>query len=214
VDGLLLSILKKGDPRVAELKKNQIPFVLINSEEKGVPCVNHDARPGMETAFSHLSEFGHRRVGFVCGDMYYLNAVERRDIALALAREHRMEISLADGNFSRTSGYYAAGKLLIGKNRPTAIITSSDRESLGVMEYCRDHKIIIPSDLSLISFDDFDATSLVRPFLSAVNNPVKEASMEAAYLVSDIIEGKQKKAKTIRLKTCFIARESTGPCKK
>jgi LacI family transcriptional regulator len=211
VDGLLLSILKKGDPRVARLRENDAPFVLINSEEAGVTCVNHDARPGMEKAFAHLAGFGHAHLGFVSGDLDYLNARDRLALAQDLSRKHRMRLTVADGNFSRTSGYYAAGKLLRAKDRPTAVLTSSDRQAIGVLEYCRDHDHPIPQSLSLISFDDFDSVSLVKPILSAISNPVREASMEAARLLIEMVEGRLKRPKTIRLDTGFIARESTGP---
>lgn len=212
VDGLLLSILKKGDPRIAELRDNQIPFVLINSEEEGVSCVNHNARPGMEAALSQLAEFGHKRLGFICGDMAYLNAVERLALVKELARKHGMHLLIEAGNFSRTSGYYASGKLLQNSRRPTAILTSSDREALGVLEYCRDHKIAIPRELSLIGFDDFDSVSLVKPILSSIYNPVREASMKAADLLIDRIIKKAAKPKTIRLDTHYHSRESTGEC--
>jgi DNA-binding LacI/PurR family transcriptional regulator len=213
VDGLLLSILKNGDPRIACLRDAQVPFVLINSEEKGVTCVNHDSRPGMEKAFSHLSEYKHPHIGFVSGDMNYLNAEERLALARELSVTHHMELTVVDGNFSRTSGYYAAGKLLQGRRRPTAIITSSDREALGVLEYCRDHGLSLPKDLSLIGFDNFDYVSLVKPILSAISNPVREASLKAARLLADIIEGKLKRPKIVRLKTDYIPRESVGPFK-
>ncbi len=214
VDGLLLSILKKGDPRVIKLKESKEPFVLINSEEEGVTCVNHDPRPGMEKAFSHLAELGHRHIGFISGDLKYLNAVERMEVARKLADSYKIKLSMVEGNFSRTSGYYATGKFLGSKQKPTAIFTSSDREALGVLEYCRDHNISIPGELSLIGFDDFDSVSLVKPILSAVSNPVREASMVAVNLLLDIVEGKLKRPKTIRLKTNFTIRESTGPVNK
>lgn len=211
VDGLLLSILKLGDPRIIRLKDEKIPFVLINSEEKGVTCVNHDPRPGMVKALEHLAVCKHRHIGFISGDICYQNAIERISLVQELCTSHQMELSIADGNFSRTSGYYAAGKLLNKSNRPTAILTSSDREALGVLEYCRDHRFSIPNDVSLISFDNFDNVSLVKPILSAISNPVREASMEAATLLTDIIEGKLKKPKIVRLQTEYIPRESVGP---
>lgn len=214
VDALLLSILKTGDPRIAKLKENGVPFALVNSEAPGVNCVNHDARPGMEKAFEHLAEKGHRKIGFVSGDMAYLNAVERLQTARELSLRHRMELKVVDGDFSRTSGYLATGKLLTGSTRVTAVVTSSDREALGVLEYCRDHEIAVPRDVSVVGFDDFDSVSLIRPILTAVSNPVREASMEAVRLLVGSLEKKSGKTRIIRINTDFVPRESTGPCPK
>jgi DNA-binding LacI/PurR family transcriptional regulator len=90
-------------------------------------------------------------------------------------------------------------------------MTSSDREALGVLEYCRDHKMDIPSAISLIGFDDLDPAGHVHPALTTVHNPVRETALEAARLLIHIIEGKENNPQTIRLDTSFKIRKSLGP---
>jgi LacI family transcriptional regulator len=210
VDGLLLTIIKINDPRLADLQKEKVPLVLINSRQPGLCSVDNNPRPGLELAFEHIRKLGHKRLGFITGDREYHNSQDRLEAFNELARQAGMETVVAEGNFSRTSGYYSAGKLLQANPRPTAILASSDREALGVLEYCRDHSIRVPEDLSVIGYDNFDPAISSQPPLTTIDNPARQTGAEASKLLIEMIEGRVKKAKEIQLDTGFVERKSTG----
>jgi len=210
IDGLLISILCKEDPRIHDLLQENIPFVLVNSVVENAFCVDNNPEPGMRLAIHYAREMGHQKIGFIAGDMNYHNAGERFSFFRNLAGEFGFDYTIEEGNFSKTSGYYAAGKLLQADPRPTLIMTSSDREALGVLEYCRDHKINIPSDISLIGFDNLDPAGYVYPSLTTINNPIRGVAAEGARLLIDIIEGKEKEPRVVRLDTGFVVRQSSG----
>ncbi|MFH0919693.1 MAG: LacI family DNA-binding transcriptional regulator [Fibrobacterota bacterium] len=210
VDGLLLSILRKGDARINDLRQQNISFVLINSIAANAFCVDNNPEPGMRRAFDYTREMGHRIIGFIAGDMKYHNAEERFTVFKRLAAEFGFSYTVEEGNFSKTSGYCAAGKLLQSSPRPTLLMTSSDREALGVLEYCRDHKINIPMDISLIGFDNLDPAGYVYPALTTIDNPIRDIALESARLLIGIIEGKEKEPRVVRLDTGFVVRQSSG----
>ncbi|OGJ85657.1 MAG: hypothetical protein A2268_16790 [Candidatus Raymondbacteria bacterium RifOxyA12_full_50_37] len=209
VDGLLLAINKINDLRIPELKKNNVPFVLINSYGKGFSSVDNNPLPGMTAAFEHLISLGHTTIGYISGDMHYYNAIDRLEAFKTLAEKFKVTTQVEVGNFSKTSGYYCAGKLLQGAP-VTAIMTSSDREALGVLEYCRDHAIAIPDKVSVIGFDDLDPAAYVHPALTTIDNPVDETGKAASQLLIDTLETRTNDPRQIRLDTGFIIRQSTG----
>jgi LacI family transcriptional regulator len=212
VDGLLLSVTPTDDERIAALRKRRIPFVLINNYVKGISSVDGNPRPGMRRAFEYAVEQGHSRIGYITGDMGYRNAIDRLAVFRELADEFSVSNTVAEGNFSRTSGYICAGKLLQSRERPTLIMTAADREAMGVLDYCGQHRIRVPDDVSVIGYDNLEPARTISPGLTTVDNPVTQAGFVGAQTLVDIIEGKARRPVARWLDTGFVVRESSGPC--
>ena len=214
VDGIIFSVIPVGDTRTRQLIHGNVPFVLVNDYEEG--CSSVDARPmqGMEKAIGYLTDLGHTKIGFITGDMHYHNARDRLETFTSLTEKHNISSTIANGDFSRTSGYRCAGKLLCDRKPPTAIMTSSDREAFGVLDYCREHDIGVPERLSIIGFDNLFIAQEISPPLSTVNNPVQKAGEVAAELLIGMITKGTWEPEARWLKTDFIVRQSSGQAKK
>ncbi len=211
VDGLLLSVTPADDDRVLALKKRGVPCVLINNYMKGVSSVDGASGTGMRRAFEHALGLGHTRLAYVTGDMAYRNAVDRLNTVKRLAEEHGVSVDIAEGDFSRSSGYICAGKLLQSPRPPSLILTAADREAMGVLDYCRQHRMRVPDDISVIGYDNLEPARTVSPSLTTVDNPVTRSGFVGAQLLIDTIEGKVKRSVARWLDTGFVVRESTGP---
>lgn len=61
---------------------------------------------------------------------------------------------MRDGDFSIESGLRLGGDLLDLPEPPTAIVTGSDLQALGVMNAAAQRSLKIPADLSIVGFDD------------------------------------------------------------
>jgi DNA-binding LacI/PurR family transcriptional regulator len=214
VDGLILSIVPTDDPRIEQLQGARVPFVVINDQRKGCYSVNHSPVVGMQKAFDYAVSLGHTHFGYVTGDMGYRNARDRFDRFQDLALKFGVYTKVEEGNFSRTSGYRCTGRLLSSENAPTVIMTASDRSALGVLDYCREHKIRVPDDLSVIGYDNLYPAEDVLPTLTTITNPVSQEGSTAAHLLIDILEKKVARPVCRWLETDFIIRQSTGPCRK
>src|SRR5208337_463960 len=172
VDGLVFSVTPSDYAPFAELVDSGVPFVLINNYHEGVSSVDSLPMPGMRQAFSHAYNLGHRDIGYITGDMRFRNAVDRLAAFETLAAEFGTRSRIAEGDFSRSSGYRGAGRLLEASDRPTMIMTSSDRAALGVMTYCFEKGISVPRDLSVIGYDNLYPAEDLVPSLSTVDHPV------------------------------------------
>ncbi|MGA2479372.1 MAG: LacI family DNA-binding transcriptional regulator [Spirochaetia bacterium] len=209
-DGLLFSVTQADFSPFHYLKENNVPFVMINNYCDGLDSVDARPEPGMRKAFAHAADLGHRRIGYITGDMAYRNAMDRLEVFKRLAEEHNMITSIAEGTFSKTSGLQGTAWLLQQRNPPTLIMTSSDRAALGVLQYCAGQGLRVPEDVSVIGYDNLHPAQDVHPSLSTVDNPVSRAGWVAAQLLIGIINGTVESPVQRWLDTDFVPRESTA----
>ncbi|MDP2790924.1 MAG: substrate-binding domain-containing protein [Rectinemataceae bacterium] len=210
VDGLLFAVTPADFRPFELLSEDKVPFVLINNYRTGLSSV--DARPesGMRKAFSHATNLGHSCIGYITGDMAFRNATDRLDCFRKLCAEFGTSGKVVEGDFSKTSGYKAMGRLLDGDDLPTLIMTSSDREALGVLQYCLEHGIQVPRDLSVIGYDNLHPAQDIAPPLSTVHHPITDLGRAATVLLTGIIEGRISGPVQEFLDTDFVVRESTS----
>ncbi len=212
VDGLLFAVTRSDFKPFKGLKDRGVPFVLINNYHEGLNSVDALPETGMRKAFSHGYNLGHRRFGYITGDIRYRNAVDRLEVFKKLAREFDVEYDIVEGDFSKTSGYSGAGKLLHHTEAPTLIMTSSDRCAFGVLQYAAGQGIRIPEDVSVIGYDNLPPVQDINPPLSTIDHPVTELARRATRLLIDILEGNRLEGDQEWLDTDFIVRESTSIC--
>lgn len=210
VDGLLFAVTPADYGPFAELVGSGMPFVLIDSYHEGISSVDSRPTPGMRAAFSHAYNLGHRDIGYVTGDMRFHNAMDRLAAFEALVEEFGVDSRVEEGDFSRSSGYRAAGRLLAERDRPTLIMTSSDRAALGVITYCNEKGIRVPSDLSVIGYDNLYPAQDLVPSLSTVDHPISLSGRVGTALLANLIEGKERGPVQKWLDTGFVVRESTS----
>ena len=210
VDGLLFSVTPTDYAPFLALGESGLPFVLIDNYREGLSSVDSLPLPGMRKAFSHACNLGHRRIGFITGDMRYRNAVDRLEAFELLAAEFDAEPTVVEGDFSRSSGYRGAGRLMEGPRRPTVIMTCSDRAALGVLTWCSEHAFAVPRDVSVIGYDNLYPAQDVVPALSTVDHPISKSGLVGARLLADLIEGRERGPAQRWLETDFVVRESTA----
>src|ERR1700746_2276249 len=107
---------------------------------------------------------------------------------------------------SEEDGRTAAEYLLKKKPRPTAILATSDRLALGVMEVARRYQLRIPEDLAVVGFDDIPAAKMSAPQLTTVQQPFEEKGRAA---VAALL--KEKGPLRTILPTKLIVRHSSDP---
>src|SRR5690606_1179226 len=71
-------------------------------------------------------------------------------------------------------GYRAGLRLLALPNRPTAVVSTLNVMTLGLLACFRDKGIRVPQDVSLITFDDVPWCKVVDPPLTVVHQPVAD----------------------------------------
>jgi LacI family repressor for deo operon, udp, cdd, tsx, nupC, and nupG len=164
----------------------------------------------MEKAFDYAVRLGHKNIGYITGDLNFFEGKGRLEIFKKLAVRYKVKTNIAEGNFSRTSGYNGAALLLAGRVKPTLIMASSDRAAMGVIDYSAEKGFIVPDDISIIGYDNLPPALDTKPPLTTINNPITDIAYEAVMLLADIIENKIEKPKGRLLDTDLVIRNSTG----
>lgn len=212
-DGLVFAVTPYRYGSIDTLIDDDLPLVLVNNFHEKVSSVYADPRPGMEKAFVHAEALGHRRIGYITGDLAYLNGQDRLQAFKDLAAERGMETTIVEGDFSLRSGYESFerfGGALGGEI--TLVMTASDRAAFGLVQACQERGMRVPDDLSVIGFDNFVAGFFVPP-LTTVDHPITEMGSIAARILIDRIKGGTAGPARIRVDTDFVVRGSTAPAR-
>ena len=201
----------------AALHRQRIPIVAVDTDSAttaSMPTVGSNNWNGGLMAARHLIEFGHRRMGVICGPQDALCSQAR----LAGFRLGHDEVGLRFdpelvryGNFYLEAGYTHGLALLDRADRPTAVFAGSDMQALGVLRAARQLGIDVPRDLSVIGYDNLEVAAWTDPALTTIDQPIRDMAGTAAHMVLDLARGQALRTSRIDLVTELVVRESTAP---
>jgi DNA-binding LacI/PurR family transcriptional regulator len=209
--GLILVVSELTPEQVDRLRARSIPFVVVDPAGEpapGVPSVGATNWNGGLTATRHLLERGHRRVAVIGGPPTMLCSRARVDGYRAALETAGLPVDpdlIRWGTFHVEAGYSHGRALLTLEDPPTAIFAGSDIQAFGVYEAARVLGVEIPSQLSVIGFDDLPMARWVGPPLTTIRQPLTEMAATAARLV--LGQGGEER---IELATSLVLRDSTG----
>ena len=219
VDGVLIYNVAHHDRLTADaqrLKADRLPFVFINKylRKKNINSVSVDNYEAVNRAVEHLAGLGHRRIGILNGSLMSVDGVERFEAfkeALARAKLRFDPRFAGTANFSDVEAAEEVRRILMQKDRPTAIFCANDLMAMGAIRAARRMKLRVPKDVSFVGFDDLEAGRWFSPALSTLQPPQREVGEQAVELLVNIIRDPMRKAEQVALPAKLILRESSGP---
>ncbi len=234
MDGALVYSCNTDSTAVDWLKRRKLPLVFIDqAPSPGFPSVNIDDRAGARAAAQHLVDLGHRRIDIVIAKesdpVHIVHDPLATDNHVVRQRLLGWFDALQDAGITPTvvqEGYYptpgsgrgsgeeAAGMLLDGPKRPTAILCFSDVVAYGVVQAALARGLTVPHDLSVVGFDDNPLAQRMRPALTTVRQDVAAKGHAAAAALTTAIDrsrnGAATRARHVLLPTELIVRDSTA----
>lgn len=216
VDGLLIVSLTPDDAVARRFKDTGLPVVLIDAYSPLFTSLVVNNVEGAYQAVRHLIEKGHRRIGFINGEIegnFKFNQANDRLIGLHRAFGEagllfEPELALTS-EWSTMGGKQAALQLLSQQKRPTAIFAASDMQAVGVLEAAKELGIAIPEQLSVIGFDGIEVSELLE--LCTVQQPMQEMGEVGAAALVELIDSSTQTPELIRFDTRLVERHTTGP---
>jgi len=215
-DGLIF-LGHRLPPAAASVVREMAPLCapVVNgcefSAELGVPSVHIDNAKAAAEAMDHLYDLGHCRVGVVTGPLLSPLSRDRLTGALASAKRRGFEgdVIVTQGDFSIRSGADAAADLLSRSEPPTAVFCFNDEMAMGVMAAARCRGLHVPSDLSVVGFDDIRFAQCVDPPLTTIAQPMREIGEGTVRLLLEILDGSRLSPVSITLPHRLHVRAST-----
>ena len=179
----------------------------------GVPSVHIDNAKAAAEAMEHLYKLGHRRIGVITGTLISPLSRDRLRGAKAAAKKNRALTAciIMNGDFSMESAVVAANRLLGTKDPPTAIFCFSDEMAMGAIETAKRRGLRLPTDLSIVGFDDIRFARCTDPPLTTVAQPMRAIGEGTVRLLLEILRGRPTPPESVTLPHTLIIRSSTAP---
>ncbi len=217
VDGLITMNLSLTPKQLKYFEKNGMKVVSLEYEAEGCDCVQVDNLRGAYEATRHLIGLGHRQIALVNGPLRFEPMRQReegfmkalREAGLALDPSLRHEVP----NFRREEGFDAGNQLLQTRPRPTAVFCAAgDVCATGVMLAFKKNGVSVPSEVSVVGFDDQPFAELVEPALTTVRQPMARMGAEAFTLLREALKDpKAHQPQTKVFPSELVIRSSTAP---
>ncbi|MCE9546827.1 MAG: LacI family transcriptional regulator [Planctomycetia bacterium] len=184
--------------------------------------VNVDFEADARRATQHLLELGHRRIGLVVHEHYHKK--ETHWAGWGFYSGYRAVLEKAglepivipapavtapgDGLAFIESGRYAGRELLALAERPTAVISYSNRRAYGVVQAFLSEGLKVPEDVSVLGYYERDVAVLTDPPLSSLCVAAREAGQAAAKIAFGIMQ--RKPVETVAVASEWMPRGSTS----
>jgi LacI family transcriptional regulator len=199
----------------ATLKGAHAPLVFFDrsTSEFGATTILIDNRGGARMATGHLLEHGHRSIANFGGSPSLSVVRERTDgwaEALSTVGVDASAQRQYESAFDRYDAFAAASAMLGSPNRPTAIFSHSDEQSIGIIYAATQLGLSIPHDLALVSFDGIKEAGLVTPGLTTIQQPIARAGALAVDVILGTRDGDALPEPSEVLPVELIVRHSCG----
>jgi LacI family transcriptional regulator, galactose operon repressor len=212
-DGVLTVWISPTDRFLTRLAAEGVPAVLMNASDPRAWSVGVDHARAAQQAVTYCLERGHRRIALVDRvedpfDPGGRGICERgyRQTMAAAGLETDSYTRLAD--FSAAGGAQAATALLELPEPPTAIVTGSDIQAIGIVESARARGWPVPSRLSVVGYNDSQLAQFIG--LTTVKVPVREIGLLATQTLLGALERPDAQPTARMLPTEVVVRQTCG----
>jgi DNA-binding LacI/PurR family transcriptional regulator len=175
IDGVIAIALPSAIIKEVEKSLNTATIVIVDAEpSKKFDTVNIDNYQGGKLATEHLIELGHRNILHITGPLPGYEGKMRQAGYEDAMKSASLKSEVIQGDWSIEKGYEIGCEIASRKKLPTAIFAANDHQALGVMKALAEKKIKVPTDISVIGFDDIPESGFLNPSLSTVRQNFDE----------------------------------------
>ena len=195
VDGVIVLAGRIPDAKLRAVAA-QVPIVIVARRVEGLEsqCIYIDNQAGAYRATRYLIGLGHTRIAHIAGPADHPDAIDRLagyQRALAEAGLAVDQGLIVPGQFTEATGLTGIEELLARGERFGAVFAASDQTAYGAMLGLFNHGYRIPTDISLVGFDDQYLSAYTLPPLTTVRQPVVEMGQAAAAAVLRLLDDEE-----------------------
>lgn len=212
VSGVFIASKQVSIETIQKIERMNIPVVTLGFDNyvfKKAKRIKTNYDDSMSFAMDELEARGRKKICYISSDrVVETSDIEIKAIAYLKQLEQRglqLDDKLVIENISYAEIAYeqVKAKLFAQDLVPDAFICANDSVALGVLKACRERNLGIPTDVSVIAFDNTIYSQMSQPPLCSIEIDTKQMSKEAIRLLLD------KDAVPTAIETTFIKRDST-----
>src|SRR5918992_3873291 len=210
VDGILVIAPQESATQALLHLPEDVPVVAAEAgPDDSVPIVAIDQVEGARLATAHLLELGHRTVWHVSGPPDWLEAQDRVDgWRSTLEEADAAPPPVLVGDWSARSGH-ELGRRLADTEGVTAVFVANDQMALGVLRALHEAGRRVPSEISVVGFDDIPEAAYFSPPLTTVRQNFNEMGRRSLLRLLEEIERGERAATRETVEPELIVRAST-----
>lgn len=213
VDGVVIVDLRVEDPRPEVMGVLPLPAVVLGGPDGtgGLPCLYTDDGASVREVVHYLAALGHRRIVRVAGPEDFVHTGDRtRAFQEAARRAGLEEARTVHADYSGEAGGRTTRRLLAAAEPPTALVYDNDLMALAGLGVASEMGVKVPSQLSIVAWDDSALCRLVRPSLTAISRDVFGHGRIVAGMLNRLLAGEHVEDQETPLGE-LQPRGSTGP---
>lgn len=213
VEGVLMLAITLDMDQAEEVASFGIPVVIINRtvSHSGISQVESDNAGGGYWAGRHFASLGHRRIAYLAGQPGSSTDRQRHaGFVEGLASEGLACHALEVGNYRYSDACHAARLLFTSSSPPDALFAANDLMAIAAMETVRhEFGLRVPSDVSVIGFDDVPMAAWPSHSLTTLQQPVELMVLKATELLMRQVNQLYSTPEQITLPVTPMLRNST-----
>ena len=175
-------------------------------------CVTLDFDDAMYQVVTYLHNLHHRHVGFIGRKEYQENKMvhTRMDCFLKYCQMYDMQVTTYELSDELTShaGYEAIYDIEDLSHLPSAIFAVNDLIAMGAMLALQERGLQVPRDVSVMGFDDLEASNFTSPALTTMYAPSSEMGKIGSMVLKSMLEGENVYPARIQLPCTLLERKS------
>ncbi|MGI4831654.1 MAG: LacI family DNA-binding transcriptional regulator [Janthinobacterium lividum] len=212
VDGILLVPVasKLQDP----LSSDNIPMVALDRPlENSSDVIVVDNRGGSSKLIEHLISHGYKRILCISADPPSIYTIGERIAGYQDAmRKHRLKSTVRSSLSTKEMLGKQVRAAMKATVPPQAIFCTNNITTIHLLETLLEDGKVLPQDVAVGGFDDFELASFIRPGVTVVRQPAAELGQQAARVLLNRLAGKDTRGGGITtvLPTTLVIRGSCG----
>jgi DNA-binding LacI/PurR family transcriptional regulator len=211
VDGILVIAPHEEAADALLHAPGDIPLAAVEAGPAGgVPVVEVDQFAGAAAATRHLLDLGHETVWHIAGPTDWLESRKRMEgWRTTLVQAGADAPAPLIGDWSASAGY-ELGRRLSSDRRMTAVFVANDQMALGVLRALHESGRQIPSEVSVVGFDDIPEAPYFTPPLTTVRQDFDEVGTRSVRTLLGTMENGERLPPGSMVQPELIVRASTA----
>lgn len=211
VDGI--AVLTFGMEQYLQDRAIGVPIVYAGEDQllRNSRNIRMNYLTGMRDAIRHLMAYGHKRVGYLSGQLSWNSMSARyeafrkalRSVGITFEKE-----LIVDCAHTWDGGALGMASLLNLPKPPSAVLCCNDVAAIGALKTLSGKGLEAGRDISLIGFDDLTICRFTQPSLTTIRFSPSEIAVLAFRALLQEIENAETKTQ-YEYTTRFVLREST-----
>lgn len=214
VDGFIMLYSKEDDAIIEYLNEEGLLYVLIGKAQQFANLTiyidNDNVLAGKE-ATDYLYDLGHRKIAYLGSESIKIFSADRKTGYQLSMLQHDLPVNkkyVVEVDDVYLDECEPLLQMLKSDDRPTAIVVSDDILAVSLERVCIQCGLLIPENLSIISFNDSLFAKLTHPPLTSIDVNSSQLGIEAASQLINHIENPNLVATKIIVPHSLIERES------